>query len=37
MLHVVHLTLNGVRTLSYDHDGAAADDDYIIRFADKNA
>jgi hypothetical protein len=24
-------------TLSYDHDGAAADDDDIIRFADKNA
>ena len=23
-------------TLSYDHDGAAADDDYIIRLADKN-
>jgi hypothetical protein len=23
-------------TLSYDHDGAADDDDYIIRFADKN-
>jgi hypothetical protein len=39
MLHVVHLTVNGVRThnLSYDHDGAAAADDDIIHFADKNA